>query len=110
MWPFRPSQIPSNGPDDVQTHRRTHDSVLDLIEQVAALRGQVRNIEMEWESVRVQIRKDYQRVEKGNERAEKRMTMEEDGNSLADSAGDARGTEPEPLHGFAEKLRQMKGT
>ncbi len=81
--------------------------MLDLIEQVAALRGQVRNIEMEWESVRVQIRKDYQRVEKANERGEKRKTMEEDGDRESLSPA---GLDPQPLHGFAEKFRLMKGT
>jgi len=79
--------------------------MLDLIEQVTAVRGQVRAIEVEWEAVRAQIQKGWQRMEKANDRAEKRNTMMDEG-------------EPEPvvvpdpgpkLHGFAEKLREMKG-
>lgn len=105
MWPFRRSQSPPDGPRPDQTPLRTHDSVLDLIEQVAAIRGQIRNLEVEWESVRAQIRKDYQRVEKANERAERRTTMDGDEEPVT-----AQGTEEDPpLHGFAAKLQAMKG-
>ncbi len=79
--------------------------MLDLIEQVAATRGQVRALEVEWEAVRAQIQKGWQRVEKANERSEKRKTMEDE-------------PEPEPaaaavtgpqLQGFAKKLAEMRG-
>jgi len=105
MWPFRRAQSLPDGPRPDQTPLRTHDSVLDLIEQVAAIRGQIRNLEVEWESVRIQIRKDYQRVEKANERAERRATMEPE-----EERPDAGEAEPSPaLHGFAAKLHAMKG-
>lgn len=69
MWPFRPHQTAPDGPDQ---HRMT----LDLIEQMTALRGQVRAMESEWDAIRVQIQKGWQRVEKANERSERRKTME----------------------------------
>jgi len=80
--------------------------MLDLIEQVAATRGQVRALEVEWEAVRAQIQKGWQRVEKANERSEKRTTMEDQ-------------PEPEPvaatrigppLQGFAKKLAELRGS
>jgi len=45
-----------------------HSATLDLIEQVTALRGQVRSLEAEWDDMRAQIRKGYQRMEKAYER------------------------------------------
>ena len=75
--------------------------ILDLIEQVAALRGQVRALEVEWDDMRAQIRKGYQRMEKAYER----------------QGGGGDGDRPPPdepvaglpaAHGFVEKLRQMK--
>lgn len=101
MWPFRPPQTPVDAPD---RHRVT----LDLIEQVAALRGQVRSLESEWDDIRVQIQKGYQRIEKANQRAEKRMGLEE--GDLGDL--DARvsgGDVSTGLTGFAKKLADIRG-
>jgi len=98
MWPFRRSQIPSNGPGPSQT-------TLDLIEQVTMLRGQVRAMETEWDDIRVQIKKGFQRMEKANTRAERRS--EEDGEPQVEKL-----QEPEvPTHGhpFVRKLEAMRG-
>jgi len=100
MWPFRPSQIVPDRPD-------RHAMTLDLIEQVAALRGQVRAIEVEWDAVRVQIQKGWQRVEKANERSERRTTMESDPPPEQDPPGrEGEGTHLQ--HGFAAKLQEMR--
>ncbi len=87
--------------------------MLDLIEQTGMIRGRLRNLEMEWETVRAQIRKDYQRVEKANERSEKRKTMEEERIESHDgsvSVGESRAeADSPPLHGsFLRKLQAMK--
>ena len=63
IWPFRPREP---APD----RKEQHSTTLDLIEQVAALRGQVRALESEWDDMRTQIKKGYQRMEKAFERAE----------------------------------------
>ncbi len=101
MWPFRRSQTPVDG------HER-HTVVLDLIEQVAYMRGQITALEHDWKSTKEQVRKDYQRVEKANQRAERREFVDEG------EAGDVVPKSPEvepslPLTGFARKLEQMKG-
>jgi len=96
---FRRRETPPEGPG-------RHEMMLDLIEQVAATRGQVRALEVEWEAVRAQIQKGWQRVEKANERSEKRATMEKE-------------PEPEPApaaarllapQGFAKKLLELRGS
>ena len=76
---------------------------LDLIEQVAALRGQVRSMETEWDDIRGQIQKGYQRMEKANQRAERRVG-DPDGEVDAHQV-----VPPLPLHPFAKKLAQMRG-
>ncbi len=103
MWPFRRSETPPDG------HGR-HTVVLDLIEQVSYMRGQINALEDDWKKTKEQVKKDYQRVEKANERQEKRKTME-GGNTLPDSSAPRAGErEPVvPLHGFAKKLQEMKG-
>ena len=107
MWPFRRSQTPQDGLD-------RHALTLDLIEQVAALRGQVRAMETEWDAIRVQIQKGWQRLEKANQRAERRLDDGEgkdEGNSLtATGAHDVLSEPPvPPLVGFSKKLQQMRG-
>ncbi len=79
--------------------------MLDLIEQVAATRGQVRALEVEWEAVRAQIQKGWQRVEKANERSEKRTTMDEPEPAPAPAAA-GRVLAPQ---GFAKKLLELRG-
>lgn len=102
MWPFRRSPTPSDGPD-------RHAMTLDLIEQVAALRGQVRAMEVEWDAVRVQIQKGWQRVEKANERAERRKSYVGEGPDEPEAATPGPEEDPAvPLHGFAAKLDAMK--
>ena len=96
IWPFRPPQTPPDTSEPRQT-------VLDLIEQVAMLRGQVRAMESEWDDIREQIKKGYQRIEKANQRAEKRLEPEEETSEPVDSAPYV------PLVGFAKKLHEMKG-
>jgi len=76
-------------------HER-HSLTLDLIEQVAELRGQVRSMKTEWDDIRVQIKKGYQRMEKANERAEKRQPP------------DTPQTDIDiPVSGFAKKLSEL---
>jgi predicted nucleic acid-binding Zn-ribbon protein len=77
-----------------------HDIVLDLVEQVASIRGQVRAMQTEWDDIRVQIKKGYQRIEKANERAERRLPEPEQLDE-AEPGSD--------LSGFAKKLYEMKG-
>jgi len=106
MWPFRPPQTSSDGLD-------RHKLTLDLIEQLTQLRGQVRAMEVEWDAVRVQIQKGWQRVEKANERQERRKTMDDlpdgEGDAGAEVAPKSEGSPPVHLVGFAKKLQQMKG-
>lgn len=80
---------------------------LDLIEQVTALRGQVRAIESEWDAVRSMIQKGWQRIEKANERAEKRDTMEDEPPNNV--APEFKRAPEEYLTGFARKLQEMRG-
>jgi len=103
MWPFRRSQTQQDGAE-------RHSVTLDLIEQVAALRGQVRAMETEWDDIREQIKKGYQRIEKANQRASRRLEDEDGGNSLPDT-GDARtlAEPPVELRGFAKKLAEIRG-
>ncbi len=92
---FRRTETPSDGPD-------RHALTLDLIEQVAELRGRVRGMEAEWESIRIQIRKDYQRMEKAHDRLEAKRG--------GDDADPKEPSEPAvELHGFAKKLKEARG-
>ncbi len=100
MWPFRP---PQTAPDLLDNHRTT----LDLIEQVAALRGQVRAMETEWDDAKAQIKKAYQRMEKANQRADERL----EGNTLPDSDEDhvpERAPPTPSASGFAGKLLELQ--
>ncbi len=100
--PFRRSQTPPEAP---QTREEYHGQQLELFEQVAYMRGQIGSLEAEWKGLRDQLRKDYQRVEKANERSERRHDDSETSESVRD------GVEPPvtALTGFALKLHQMKG-
>ena len=97
MWPFRRSPTPPDAPE-------RHDVVLGLIEQVAALRGQVRAVESEWDDMRDQIKKGYQRMERANSRADRRLEVDE-----ATGTPPAAEPELEHAHPFVRKLQQMKG-
>ncbi len=94
---FRRSQTPQNGPDRSQV-------TLDLIEQVTALRGQVRSLESEWDDMRTQIQKSYQRMEKANQRAERRLADGE----VEGEVDMPKSPEVLPLHGFAKKLSDVR--
>ena len=94
IWPFGRSKT-------IENVSERHTVTLDLIEQVASLRGQVRSLEAEWDAMRAQIKKDYVRMERAYER----------------QGGGGDGDRPPPdepvaglpaAHGFVEKLRQMK--
>jgi len=98
IWPFRRPQTP---PDESQRHTAT----LDLIEQVAYMRGQINALEDDWKKVKEQVRKDYQRVEKANQRAERRLEGFDDADE--DQTPPAAKVEPE-LRGFARKLQEMR--
>jgi len=101
MWPFRRPQTPQDGPD-------RHQVTLDLVEQVAVLRGQVGSLEIEWGNVKDIVQKSYQRMEKANQRQERRHA-EEDGNP-PEKGVDRPEEEARPaLHGFALKLERLKG-
>jgi len=101
IWPFR-------RPDTVPDAAQRHDTVLDLIEQVAALRGHVRAIETEWDDVKAQVKKAYGRIERANTRADERE-LDGGGNSLPDSGDDHALAEPSPVaHGFAGKLLELQ--
>ncbi len=93
MFGFRRSQTPQ----DVQ---EKHSTVLDLIEQVTELRGRLRAVEAEWDDMRAQIRKGYQRLEKAHERLE-----------LARSSNDELVQEElgQETPSFAKKWARIKG-
>lgn len=76
---------------------------MDMIEQVAALRGQVRSLEAEWDDMRAQIRRGYQRMEKAYERLEESPCDDE---HLRDEDV-LEGIEP-AARSFTEKLKAMK--
>jgi len=96
MWPFRRTESPSDG-------RSSHQTTLDLIEQVALLRGQVGSIEIEWANVKDTIRKGYQRMEKSNQRQERRATED----PVVEHVKELE--EIDDLHGFARKLKAFRG-
>ncbi len=92
---FRRHETP---PDAAERHTLT----LDLIEQVAALRGQVRAVQTEWDDVRLQIKKGFGRMEKAHDRLVKKQ----------EGAVDEPDVPAEPaveLHGFAKKLQEVRG-
>jgi len=98
MWPFRQLEIP---PDRLQQHAST----LDLIEQVAELRGRLRAMQSEWDDLKAQVKKGYQRMEKAGERA----ATKEEAKRLLEEEGIV---EDEPVvewGGFAKKLHDLKG-
>jgi len=74
---------------------------LDLIEQVTALKGTVRAMETEWDDIRAQIRKGYQRMEKAYQR------LEDAGLEEAELKPEPAGGTV-PLVGFAKKLYEMQ--
>lgn len=94
MWPFRLSQTPSDGLD-------RHKVTLGLIEEVADLRGRIRSLQIEWEDIRVQIRKGYQRMEKAADRLDDKM----DGKKVEDPVD---GPLPFVPVGFAKKLADLR--
>ena len=99
MWPFRQRETP---PDASARHSTT----LDLIEQVATLRGQLRAVETEWDDVRAQIKKGFGRMERANQRAAERSELgdEEELEQLTEEIAHDL-----PLAGFAKKLAQRRG-
>lgn len=77
---------------------------MDLIERVADLQGQFGALTAEWNGTKDTLQKGWQRLEKANQRAERRL-----------DDGDAEGTAPESvaapgpeLHGFAKKLADVR--
>lgn len=101
MWPFRPPQTPQDAPE-------RHTVVLDLIEQVSYMRGQITALEDDWKSTKEQVRKDYQRVEKANQRAERRESVDDD-DPVPGSQVERREEPEQKLTAFALKLQRMKG-
>jgi len=103
MWPFRPPRTPSDGPG-------RHQLTLDLIERVADLQGQIGALRTEWDAAKDTLQKGWQRLEKANQRAERRLQDGDGGNSLPDSGDDHALAEPSvPLFGFAKKLADIRG-
>jgi len=100
MWPFRRSETPPNA-------SQRHEATLGLIEDLAALRAKVNGLVVEWEDVKTTVQKSYQRVERANQRAERRL---DDG-----PEEDPPVVEPSPqpeleLRGFAKKLAQRNNS
>ena len=93
-WPFRRSQTPVDGLD-------RHKVTLDLIEEVADLRGRIRSLQIEWEDIRVQIRKGYQRMEKAADRLDEKMN----GRKVEEVVEGTPRFEPV---GFAKKLADLR--
>ncbi len=77
---------------------------MDLIERVADLQGQVGALQHEWAEVKATLQKGWQRVEKANERAEKRSSMEPE----ESEAPPTMPLGPAP-QGFAKKLLELRG-
>lgn len=72
------------------------------------MRGQINALEDDWKKVKEQVRKDYQRVEKANQRAERRIEGFDDPDEVEPVRNTQRAPEKEiPLHGFARKLQEM---
>lgn len=92
MGLFRRAETPQ------ETSER-HETILHLIEQVTELRGRLRAVEAEWDDMRAQIRKGYQRMEKARERL--------DASRAEQSPEEEPGESPVPS--FARKWAQLKG-
>lgn len=84
---------------------KRHEVTLGLIEQVTELRGRVRAMETEWDDIRLQIKKGFQRMEKANQRAEARAEESDDDESPPVPTNDGP-----PLQGFAKKLAELRGS
>lgn len=81
--------------------------MLDLIEQVAAVRGRLNAMGTEWEDVKAQVKKSYQRMEKANERAEKREKARVEGWDDDEEERPHHRQHIEPT-GFERKLADFK--
>jgi len=92
MWSFRRAQTPQDGPD-------RHALTMDLIERVADLQGQFGALKAEWNGTKDTLQKGWQRLEKANQRAERRL---EDGDN--DEKVPAAPEHGDELRGFAKKL------
>ncbi len=79
-----------------------HETVLAIIEEMAGLRGRLRSIESEWDDMRAQIRKGYQRMEKAYERQQ-----EAGSSSPCPDEEPAVAGLPE-AQGFAKKLKALQ--
>ena len=104
MWPFRRSETPPNA-----TQR--HEATLGLIEDLAALRAKVNGLVVEWEDVKTTVQKSYQRVERANQRAERRLGDGPEGDGAASNGSEGAAAlplaTPQPeLRGFAKKLAE----
>lgn len=75
---------------------------LDLIEEVAELRGRVRSMNVEWDDIRAQIKKGYQRMEKAFERLEKAQVIEPEEVQQEEAVSEPRN--------FIDKLKVMNRT
>lgn len=85
-----------------ETGEDRHDRLLDLIEQVTELRSRVRTIESEWDDMRAQIRKGYQRMEKAYERGQAKSAPVAIEEEVAEAAPEG------PTSGFVRKLHQYR--
>lgn len=90
-----------------ETRPDSHSTVLDLIEQVAQLRGQVRAMETEWDDMRSQIRKGYQRMERAHQRLEKAKEGDWD---EAEPAVSGPVIEGHPGNKFLEKYAKLRAS
>ena len=95
---FRRSQTPEDTP---RRDPEAHGVLLELIEQVAMIKGQVGVLEVEWAEIKAQIRKGYQRMEKAYQRLDE-AGLEDPVVEPASSSSSV------PLVGFAKKLADMK--
>lgn len=94
MWPFRRAETPPNP-------AQRHEATLGLIEDLAALRAKLNGLVVEWEDVKTTVQKSYQRVERANQRAERRLGDERE------PALEVSEPTPQPeLRGFAKKLAE----
>lgn len=92
---FRRSQTPQDSPE--LTAR-----VQDILLQLTELRGRMQSLESQWDDMRSQIRKGYQRMEKAAERRDKGPAEHvQEQTELPVGAPAAVG--------FAKKLQQLKG-
>ncbi len=99
FWFFRRPETP---PDASERHQ----AILDLIEQLATLRGRVSSMETEWLDVKDQVRKSYQRIEKAAERLEKATKKPDEWDAIDIDEAPEVPQAPEP-HGFAKKYKDL---